>query len=310
MAFLLATVASFSNALSAVFQRIGLHGAPEASSMRLSLMTHALRRPIWFAGLGLTAFGFVCQAVALRFGQLSSVQLVVTTELLFLVLILWGWFRYRLTWRDWAGVPATIAGLSAFLLLARPGGGDVVPHLGDWLVVFAAVGGVVVVAIGLAQLGPRWFRAAMFGTAGSVLFALSAALTKVSATLVTHGWGHLFGNWEPYTLVGTGVVGLFLAQNAYHAGPITASQSTLTMVDPVASVVIGIRLFGDHLHAAGWLAPLEAVSLVVMLGGVFLLSQSPLVAGAKDETGTSDALTRQPSRRAREPVGGPAERVP
>jgi drug/metabolite transporter (DMT)-like permease len=297
VAILLAVLASLSNALSAIFQRIGVQNAPADNTMSLRLIAFAIRRWIWLAGLGLIALGFVLQAVALRFGQLSAVQPVVTTELLFLVLILGGWFRYRVAARDWVSSAAAAGGLSAFLVIAHPAGGDIVPRLSHWLVVFAVVGAVVVGTSLLGFVGARWFRAAMFGTAGALMFALSAALTKVFTTLVTEGWGHVFVHWEPYALVATGLGGLFLTQSAYHAGPITASQATLTIVDPLASVGIGVWLFGDRLHTTGWRLPAEVVAMVVLFAGVFVLSQSPLVAGAKDESGGGDLLARQPHRR-------------
>jgi drug/metabolite transporter (DMT)-like permease len=237
--------------------------------------------------------GFVLQAVALRFGQLSSVQPIVTTELLFVLLILGVWFRYHLGWREWTGALVAAGGLSGFLVVAAPQGGDGVPGLRSWATVFIVVGAVVAVTVALGFTGPRWFRASMFGTAGAVMFALSAALTKVVTTLVTKGWGHVFIHWEPYALVVVGLAGLFLAQNAYHAGPITASQATLTIVDPLASVIIGVWLFADRLQTAGWRLPTEAVSMAALFAGVFLLSQSPLVARALDESGSGDQLVRQ-----------------
>ena len=295
MAFLLAVLASFANALSAVFQRIGVQNAPTDTTMSFSLIRYGLRRGIWLAGLVLIGSGFVLQAVALRFGQLSAVQPIVTTELLFLVLILAVWFRYHLSWREWVGSLAAAGGLAVFLAVSEPGGGNTVPGLRAWTEVFSAVGAVVVVAVALAFTGPRWFRAAMFGAAGALMFALSAALTKEFTTLVTEGWGHVFIHWEPYAMVGAGVIGFFFAQNAYHAGPITASQATLTIIDPLASVLIGIWLFGDRLRTATWRGPVEALAMVVMFTGVFVLSLSPLVAGAKDEV-HGDHLVRQTKR--------------
>jgi len=306
MAFTLAVLAAFANALSVVFQRIGVQNAPEDAAMGLSLFREGFRHLIWFAGVALIAGGFLLQAGALRFGQLSSVQPIVTTELLFLVLILGVWFRYRLTWREWAGALAAAGGLAAFLVVADPGGGTVVPTLRSWTVVVVVVGAIVVATAALGFTGPRWFRAAMFGASGATMFALSAALTKQFTTLVTEGWGHVFTNWDPYALVATGLIGLLLIQSSLHAGPITASQATLTIVDPVASVIIGIWLFHDRLHTAGWRLPAEVVAIGVVIGGVIFLSLSPLVAGAKDQSQTGDHLVRQPRR---EPPMEPPRRM-
>jgi drug/metabolite transporter (DMT)-like permease len=296
MAYALAVLASFANALSSILQRIGVQNAPSDSAMSLNLIRHAFRHPVWFVGLALIVVGFLLQAVALRFGQLSSVQPIVTAELLFLVLILGVWFRYHLTWRDVVGSIAAAGGLAAFLVVASPGGGTVVPTTRSWVEVSLAVGVPVVATAALGFTGPRWFRASMFGASGALMFALSAALTKQFTTLVSDGWGHVFTNWNPYALVATGVIGLFLTQSAFHAGPITASQATLTIVDPLASVVLGIWLFHDVLHAGGWRLPVEVVAMVVLVAGVIILSTSPLVAGAKDDSPGGDALARQPSR--------------
>ena len=297
MAFALATLAAFANALSVVFQRIGVQNAPSRMTIGLGLFREAFRHLIWFAGLALILVGFLLQAGALRFGQLSSVQPIVTTELLFLVLILGVWFRYPLTWREWAGAAAAAGGLAAFLVVAAPGGGTVVPTLRSWTVTVVVVGLIVVATAALGFTGPRWFRAAMFGASGAVMFALSAALTKQFTNLISGGWGHVLTNWDPYALLATGLIGLLLIQSSLHAGPITASQATLTIVDPVASVAIGIWLFGDRLRTGGWRLPVEIVAIGIVVAGVIFLSRSPLVAGAKDESPTGDKLVRQPSRR-------------
>jgi len=298
VAYLLAVAAAFVNALSAIFQRIGVQNAPADTVMSIRLIRHAFSNAIWFAGLGMVALGFLFQAVALRFGQLSAVQPIVTTELLFLVLVLGVWFRYHLTWREWGGSIAAAGGLATFLVVAAPGGGDVVPGRHSWIIVFVVVGAASAACVGLGFTGPRWFRAAMFGASGAVLFALSAALTKQFTTLITEGWGHVFTNWDPYALVATGVLGLFLIQSSFHAGPVTASQAALTILDPMVSVVIGIYLFHDRLDTAAWRLPVEVAGIIVVVAGVILLSTSPLVAGAKDESGAGDKLVRQPRRGA------------
>ncbi|MGB7050480.1 MAG: hypothetical protein WBG41_02825, partial [Acidimicrobiales bacterium] len=108
MAFLLAALAAAVNALTSVLQRIGVETAPASSALRLSLMAHALRRGIWLVGFALMLVVFGLQATALRFGSLTIVQPVLTTELLFLLLILAVWFRYRLHWPEWVGAATVV----------------------------------------------------------------------------------------------------------------------------------------------------------------------------------------------------------
>jgi len=297
VAYLLALLAALANALSAIFQRIGVQSAPADTVMSIRLIRHAFSNAIWFLGLAMIALGFLLQAGALYFGQLSSVQPLVTTELLFLVLILGVWFRYHLGVLEWGGSLAAAGGLAAFLVVAAPGGGSTIPTGHTWIVVFVVIGVASAGCTALGFTGPRWFRAGMFGSAGAVLFALSAALTKQLTTLISQGWSHVFTNWIPYALVAAGAVGLFLIQSSFHAGPVTASQAAITLIDPIVSVVLGIYLFNDHLDTADWRLPVEVASIVVVVVGVMVLCTSPLVAGAKDESGAGDDLVMQPRRR-------------
>jgi hypothetical protein len=136
----------------------------------------------------------------------------------------------------------------------------------------------------LTRVGSPSWRAAWFGVAGAIAFAFTAALIKeMNALISNNGWGHVFLDWPPYALAVTGLIGMFLAQNAFQAGPVTASQATLVIVDPLASIAIGIGLFGDHLQTAGGRAVGEVLSMIVLLAGVFSLSQSPLVVSVKSE---------------------------
>jgi drug/metabolite transporter (DMT)-like permease len=281
MVFVLALGAALANALTSVFQRRGIQSAPADSTLRLSLITYALRRGIWLAGFALMIVSFLLQAVALHFGRLSEVQPILTTELVFLVIVLVAWFGFTMGRREWIGVVAVSGGLAGFLLFADPVEGSLSPPLWEWAVAGGACGAAIVIAVLLALRGPRWWRAAMFGTAAAISFAFTAACTKVVSGFAASDWTTLYRHWQTYALAFFGVLAVFLAQNAFHAGPIVASQSTLVLVDPLASILIGVGLFGDDLRTNGAWGPLEALSLLVMFAGAVLLAHSPLVAGLR-----------------------------
>ena len=99
MVYVLAVLAALSNALTSVFQRMGVEDAPEESTMRLSLMAHAIRRGVWLLGFGFMICAFLLQAFALHIGRLSVVQPILTMELLFLVFILGTYFRFSISSR-------------------------------------------------------------------------------------------------------------------------------------------------------------------------------------------------------------------
>jgi drug/metabolite transporter (DMT)-like permease len=312
MVYLFALVASLANALTSVLQRMGVEDAPATATLKLSLLAHAVRRRIWILGFSMMIVSFVTQAIALHFGRLSQVQPILTTELLFLVFILSTWFRFRVGIREWAGTLLAAGGLAGFLFFAQPGGGNLTPKGWEWGTVGGACVAAMAVAVVLALRGPRWWRAAMFGTAAAIGFAFTAALTKIVTNFVSPDWVNLFRHWETYGLAVAGLTSVFLTQNAFHAGPIAASQSTLVLIDPLASILIGIGLFGDNLRTSGYFGPLEALSLLVLFAGAFSLSQSPLVSGMKgdDEQYHEMLSLRVRSKELGDPVSSPAAAPP
>ena len=282
MAILLAALAAFTNAVTSVLQRIGVESAPQSSAMKASLIGHAVKQKIWLIGFALMLLQFGIQATALKHGELSTVQPVLTTELLFLLLILALWFRYRLGAREWLGAVTVVAGLGGFFLAAHPHGGQVLPSTSQWVVASIVLLSVIAGCILAGLRGPRWWRAAAFGAATAVTAAFGAALTKAITGYLNHGWSAVFTHFQPYMLAVTGLGTVFLLQNALHAGPITASRTTLVTVNPLVSIVLGVTLFGDLLRGGALWVTLEVVALAVLVLGVVVLTRSPLVAGSPD----------------------------
>jgi len=261
MVYVLAVAAALCNALTSVFQRMGVEDAPEETTMRLSLMAHAIRRGVWLLGFGFMVLSFLFQSFALHIGRLSIVQPILTMELLFLVAF----------------------GLGGFLYFAAPGGGDEIPTNLGWIVVGGSTCFIIAVTVVATRWGPRWWKAAMFGSAAAIAYAFTAALIKTVSNYAATDWVTMLYHWQTYGVVVFGLLGLFLTQNAFHAGPLAASQSTLVLVDPLVSICLGIVLYGDSLRTSGWYGPLEALSLLVMFMGAVFLSNSPLITGMKGE---------------------------
>lgn len=284
MAYVLAVLAALANALTSILQRMGVENAPAEKTLTLGLLAYAVRRKVWIAGFVLMIGAFLLQFLALHFGRLTTVQPILTLELPFLVVVLGVWFRQPLTWKEWVGSSAAAGGLAAFLVLAAPGGGNETPDLDNWgIVSFAVIAGGSF-AVLLARFGSPVWRAAWFGVAGALAFAFTASIIKeVNEELMARGWAHLFVTWPPYAMAAMGLVGMFLAQNAFQAGPVTASQSALVIVDPLASIAIGIGLFGDSVRAGGGFLVGEILAMVVLSLGVLSLARSPLVVRVKSE---------------------------
>jgi len=81
-----------------------------------------------------------------------------------------------------------------------------------------------------------------------------------------------------------------LRSRAAHAGPITASRTTLVTINPLVSIVLGITLFADHLRTGPLWISLEIAALAVLVAGVVILARSPLVAGTQSEGDPGEML--------------------
>jgi drug/metabolite transporter (DMT)-like permease len=278
VAIAFALCAAIANAFATILQRLGVEGTGR------SLMASVLRRPVWFAGLGLTTASFLFQALALANGNLSTVQPVMVTEILFLVAILGIGFHRSLGWRDWIGASGTSAGLGVFLAVSASSGGNERPSRTDWILVIIASAGAIALGVLGSRRGPRAWRAACLGVAAGICFALTAACLKVASDQWVHGDGwHLFFHPESYGVAILGFLGLVLSQHALDAGPIAASQAALLTVNPLASIVMGIWLFDDRLHHGGWRTIVEVLALGTMMLALFVLSTSPLIADTRIE---------------------------
>jgi uncharacterized membrane protein len=305
MVYVLAVAAALANALTSVFQRMGVEDAPEETTMRLSLLAYAVRRGVWLLGFGFMICSFLMQSFALHIGRLSVVQPILTMELLFLVAILGVWFRFSISLREWVGASAIAFGLAGFLYFAAPGGGTAVPTNLGWAVVGGTTVFFICVTVVATRWGPRWWKAAMFGSAAAISYAFTAALIKTVSNYAANDWVTMLWHWQTYGVAAFGLLGLFLTQNAFHAGPLAASQSTLVLVDPLVSISLGIALYGDTLRTSGPYGPLEAISLLVMFMGAVFLSNSPLITGMKSE-GQGAEYDEMLKRRLKHPSHDPA----
>jgi hypothetical protein len=269
---------------------LGVEDAPATNGPSLGLVRHMVQRPIWILGFVIMALGYGAQAVALHLGALNVVQPLLVGELVILVFILWLWYSTPLRARDLAAALATALGLGVFLSISAPSAGTKVPGNALWLVVGLLVAGAVVVLVALGSRGPAWWRALLLGAGASVGFALLAAITKSMTNLLVAGWTPLFTSWQLYAVAAIGLTSFVIMQSAFQVGPFATSQSTLILLNPLVSIVIGHVLFGEDLRGGALLTSLEAVSIAVMLVGALGLSTSPLVASVLQENEVTHLL--------------------
>ncbi len=121
----------------------------------------------------------------------------------------------------------------------------------------------------LGRGGAPRHRAAFLGTATGILFALSAALTKSVVDELNSGLLHVLGSWELYALITVGYASMTLNQMALDTGKLATAVATSYALDPIASVVLGITLFEESLHADA-LQAVGTIAALALLGMLIL----------------------------------------
>ena len=268
-----AVLSALSNACSAVLQRLAVVNRTSGARPGWRAMVELVRQPVWLLGALFLAGPFGFQALALYFGPLSVVQPLLVLELIFTLGLRVFLLHDGIAPRTWSAAVTICLGLAAFLVVASPGEGTHVPGGGQWLLAVGTRGLAVLALLLLGRYGSPARRAALFGAATAVVWSVDAAFVKQATDVLAHsGPLGLLTSWPLYAMIATGVLGTTLLQGAYAAGPLAASQSTLLIVDPLASILLGIELFHEQLGTGPGYVLGAVASLAVLAAGVVMLS--------------------------------------
>ena len=276
-------------AVAAAFKHASAEGLQHLDRLSLGAVRHfvsaIVSQRLWWMGTAADAVAVCLHALALRRGALSVVQPLLVTVLVF-GLVARGFSQGRADRREvWWAVMLSSA-LAGFLAIAgstaSAEGADVDrgPALAAGVVAVALTGGCVALArVRFAHGG----AAALYGAATGVVYAGTAALLKALTTVATHGLSAVLTSWQLYTVIAAGGLGVVLTQLAYQAGPLAASLPTITIVNPLLSIVIGVVVYDESIrHGLG--ASVAMASLLLLLGvAVYQLAKTepdaPLTAG-------------------------------
>lgn len=264
-------------ALAAVVQHRAVTGVEE-KALSPGLLLALVRNPRWLAGSALGALSFAIQGLALAFGPLALVQPLAAADVLFALPMIAVLHRYRLTRRDWAGAAAVAAGIAVFLAVSPPTSGLSAPGTAEWAPVIVGVLVVVAVSVLAATRAHGHAQVIWLSTAAGVTFGVLDALTKSTVDLITgHGLGVLL-RWEPYGLMAAGLLGAFLSQSAFRAGPLSVSLPVMDTLEPASAVVIAATVFSERLAASPWQLAVQLAGGAVAAAGIAALSRSSIAA--------------------------------
>jgi hypothetical protein len=263
----------------------GAHGKPGSGLRRIVVGT--IRHPLWLLAIVVDALGLVMQVLALHLGPLATVQPLLVTSLVFALLFSGRRSRSELAWPL-----VLLASLAVLIWLTAAGGSNGAVTAPDTLpLVIAAVVVLSATAAGfvLAERPHRRLRSApVLGCGVGLIYATTAALLKaVSDQTSQSGVAGLLGSWQLYAFIVLGAAGLVLSQAAFRAGPLRESLPATSVVDPLASIVIGVAVYDEHLRHGPVTGPLSVLALAVLVVATVLVSRREADA---DPTRTSTSV--------------------
>ncbi|MGW8402124.1 DMT family transporter [Streptomyces lydicus] len=290
---LLALGAACCLGLGFVLQQAAAQQAPMKDYLSLRLLLDLVRMPQWVAGIGLMVVGMALGAVALGMGDITLVEPLLATNLLFAMALSRRLTRQRLGRTGWGGLWLLAGGVTAFIVAGRPQGGSrSTDHLWQWLIMGLVLG----TALTLAAVAKRErvhvsLEAALLGVAAGLIYGLQDALTRISGEHFAQGsWSALLSSWQPYAIVVLGVLALVMVQSAFESAPLRLSLPALTAAQPLAGILCGVGFLGDRLQVTPGALAWEMAGIVAVVAGIVLIGTHPAMPPGAGRTEDVRAL--------------------
>jgi drug/metabolite transporter (DMT)-like permease len=261
-------------ALSSVLEQNAASQEPADRSLRLNLLVVLARRRRWLLGMAAGVAGYAMQFIALRKGSLALVQPIFVTGLVMALAGSAFAHRHRLSRRDWLANAQILGGIALFIAAAQPGPGHPRGTPSGWIILGVISATVVVALVALSHGSPRR-RSLVLGCATGITLGLTSAITERTSHRLGISLGYALSDWSPYVLVVVSIVGLVLNQSAFQAGDLKWSLPAITVLEPFVAIVIGQRLFHEHIATGALHFSGEVFGLVAMVIGVLILARSP-----------------------------------
>jgi drug/metabolite transporter (DMT)-like permease len=261
--------------LASAAQQRATHEVPVTPTLSPRLIVELLARPMWLLGLVATIVALVFQIVALAFGPLAVVQPLLVTGVAFAAVFSALMSGHRPDPLILLGALLCAAGLSTFLLLARPTAGstdgdiDLLAGLPLGIALTVVVVGCIFYA---ATVQHHVSRVLALALATGVLYGVTAGLMKVITGQLRLGLEEPFRHPVLYIVCIIGPIGFLLSQNTFQAGQLVApAVAVSTSVDPVVGVLIGVGWLGEELDTSPAQLAGECLAAAVVIGSIALI---------------------------------------
>lgn len=178
IAFFVSVLATAGNHIGKVFQKRGTDDLPRFSLHR-DVLSAYVKNPYWLGGLIGDVSGAILTAVALALAPVSTVQPIISSGVIFLVLFSHFYLGERVSIREWIGVFVAIVGTVGVGITMTSGQDRLNLHAAFWMIL--GVVGLMVICEVLYRRS-LWMEFAT-GLQAGVGFGLSSATMRAGMLL-------------------------------------------------------------------------------------------------------------------------------
>ncbi len=272
MASVLALVAALLFALAATLQQKGALNLPEISLRHPASLARLAGQTMWLVGTLALFTGYAFQAAALDRGRLVIIQPLLVVTVVFALPLGYFLTGQKVGRREVIGAAVIVCGLALFAIFGDPAGGRENAPGGEWAIAIAVVVALCAALIAFGGRGGLTMKAAVYGAVAGILFGLSAALTKPTVEFLHSGVDEMLSHWEPYVLAVAGVLGFVLQQVSLGTGRLAPSVATVSVANPIVSILLGVVLLEERLSRPPWHVVVACIGLGLALVGAVLIS--------------------------------------
>ena len=272
MAASLALLAALLFALAATLQQKGTLNLPEISLRNPESLARLAGQTMWLLGTLALLAGYAFQAAALDRGRLVIIQPLLVTTVVFALPLGYLLTRQHVGRREVIGAAVIVCGLALFALFGDPAGGRENASNDEWAFAIAVLAAVCAVLLAFGGHGNLAIKAAVYGSVAGILFGLSAALTKPTLEYLHAGTDELLSHWQPYVLAIAGVLGFVVQQVSLGTGRLAPSVATVSVANPVVSILLGVILLEERLSRPAWHVVVAYIGLGLALVGAVVIS--------------------------------------
>jgi drug/metabolite transporter (DMT)-like permease len=269
-----AIVAAILFNVGIALQAIEARRSPKSLGLKVGLLGHLLRRPVWLLGAALGIVGIGPQLVALAYAPFAVVQTALTAGLVLLLFIAMRYLGEHVDRPALIGVGLLIAGVG-LVSWGAPQHSEA--HRG-------ALAPVLIVA-GTAVVAFSPFVLRRFGVEYGLLLALASGVGFAGANIATKLASDAAGPGHWTNAAGWGLAIVVLGVGATLTSMSAIQRSAATMVVPVSTavqtflpVVLEPLFLQERYQSFSTQLLPVAVGVVVALAGVVLVGRDPAVS--------------------------------